>query len=805
MAPAPTRQRWTRWAIAALIGATIAACQHTSSVKRVLPGRPTGQFAELSESDLSAIVVCNDTLGRTERVRKTESPRCAPCVPMGSYQSAERSLAHARRLWLQGARAPYDTLDEGANCAQLSYRYALEQRPTDDSLLVEYTLFRLADERDSVRAAALRALDDRLGERLNANLRPVASEMLAQLASGIWDRAQRQLERPFDLDYSRSEQRVHDLAANAPALAHIPRIPPTAAGLGESEAEWASRLFIRAAQLTASSPERSRLLRLGLAPWVVLENWRVLDSVGRALLRLSPTDSVIRPAIALAAYYRIRRPVAESPGVMLLFDSALRAMPRVDSLRYDTFDGMLTQQDDDWRYGFLPSDRELLDTRGWTVLDPLWSTPVNEIRLAKRARIAEADYRYADIARAGQAGSETRAGEMLVRLGTPSPAWQVADHPYAGRRWIARGWRTMNVTSELDDGPETYRVFYGAGFSIDRAALFQSTGESGCSLPKTEIPTFYNCAQYRRADWIGVPFYATTDTIDVTVARFRAAGDSADVYIGARVPLRGFKPEIALDAEKSDRITISAWLTTAFGAPVFHATVADALPDPNAIATLKQWSGRVGSLNLMHRVEALEPTRPNGARGAAQFTSESQIAFPLRGFGISDVLIAASARIRTNAKSSPRWSDLDVRPNGGVIAPGQTFAMAWEVYGLAPGPDGRVRWRVQLRRERGDVVTHDDMKAVLTFSRSAGTKVLPNESDAPDVSYARDALASPVVLDNLKFGLSDASPGRHVVRVKIDDLVSGRSVSRSVSVRVLPTDAQKRGTLQFAPPPRANR
>ena len=77
-------------------------------------------------------------------------------------------------------------------------------------------------------------------------------------------------------------------------------------------------------------------------------------------------------------------------------------MPRADSLRYDTFDELLTARDDEWRYGFLPSDRERMDKRGWKVLDPLWSTPVNEVRLARRARVAEADYRYADVAGPGR-------------------------------------------------------------------------------------------------------------------------------------------------------------------------------------------------------------------------------------------------------------------------------------------------------------------------------------------------------------------------------------------------------------------
>jgi len=56
----------------------------------------------------------------------------------------------------------------------------------------------------------------------------------------------------------------------------------------------------------------------------------------------------------------------------------------------------------------------------------LWSTAINEIRLARRARIAEADYRHADITRPGESGSETPPGRILVQRGSPAPSWEVS-------------------------------------------------------------------------------------------------------------------------------------------------------------------------------------------------------------------------------------------------------------------------------------------------------------------------------------------------------------------------------------------
>ena len=169
---------------------------------------------------------------------------------------------------------------------------------------------------------------------------------------------------------------------------------------------------------------------------------------------------------------------------------------------------------------------------------------------------------------------------------------------------------------------------------------------------------------------------------------------------------------------------------------------------------------------------------------------------------MSDVLVAAT--VKPSSQRVPlQWTDLTITPNAGVVAPGQHFALAWENYALKPGPDGRVRWRVQIKRERGEIVVRDDMKDVLTGSARAGTKVLANEADAPDVSFTRDAPASGVTVDFLSTFSFDRVPvGKHVLRVQVEDLIAHTKVSRSVSVRVLAPDSQRRGTLLFPSPTR---
>lgn len=770
------------------------ACHQQSSVRRVLPGVSTGNFSELSESSLNSIVICHDTLGRPMTPdRSVVVTRCTPCVPYGMQASLDRSLEHARQLWTQGARAPYDTNDIGARCARLAYSYARQHRPDDDALAVEIALMELTAAEDATRAGALARVDSLVGGQLNHGYTERAAAIVGQLGHGMWDRAQRQLERPDGIRRAEVERDAHNLAKGAPQMAYLPLLPVTSRALGVSEALWAARLFNQAAAWTEPGPRRAQYRRLALAPWVVLSDWIGLDSAAQAMLQREPRDSIARSARALAAYRRMTQPVLESPAVSALFDSALAAMPRVDSARYDSFDDVLSDTDEEWRYQLLPDRRIALDQRGWAVIDPMWSTPVNEIRLARRARMADADFRYADLTAAAQSGSETEPGQMLLRRGAPLQRWEVTSSE--NRRYrLMRGWKGLLAISDIAQGTSgkefDWRPFYGPWFSAGYAAGFETTDP--CTSKTDPFHTLYLCALNTPADWTDVPLYGKTDFIDVIVARFRAPGDSVDMYVGSRVPLRGFRSRDDVRAQPSDRITMGFWLTNELGESIIHDSVTRALPPQNLLAWTQQWTARVGTSRMMHRVEAIEPTMPSGARGVARFTSDAQASFPVRGFGMSEVLIAESAT--PGPRPARRWSDLVIQPNGGTVAPEAPFSMVWEVYGLAPDANGRTRWRVRIKREQGAVVIRSDMKDVLSGAATAGSRVLPNESTAPDLSYTREGGSEGVMLENIRFGLGNAPEGYHVVNVTVDDLVSGKSVTRGVSIRVLKPSSQRRGT-----------
>ena len=148
---------------------------------------------------------------------------------------------------------------------------------------------------------------------------------------------------------------------------------------------------------------------------------------------------------------------------------------------------------------------------------------------------------------------------------------------------------------------------------------------------------------------------------------------------------------------------------------------------------------------------------------------------------MSDVLIADSAVIEGPVQS---WRDLRIAPNAAVIETGGSLALAWEIYDLAPDSTGQARWRVSVSRESGRTVIHDDVRSIIVGALGAGVQVVANEPGANMISYARADAASKTIIETLRFQWPTVSPGRHVLIVRIEDTVSGRTAQRAVNVLV---------------------
>jgi hypothetical protein len=107
---------------------------------------------------------------------------------------------------------------------------------------------------------------------------------------------------------------------------------------------------------------------------------------------------------------------------------------------------------------------------------------------------------------------------------------------------------------------------------------------------------------------------------------------------------------------------------------------------------------------------------------------------------------------------------------------------------------------VKLKREDGTILSSVDVQSVIAGSPNAGTQLVANEPDASGITYTRTEPVRETVVEYLRFNMSDAAPGRHVLIVTVDDLVANRTMSRSVSVRILPPSLQDRSARGVSAP-----
>jgi hypothetical protein len=739
--------------------------------------------------DLATLLICTDSLGIV--VDEPKAALCTPCIPYPNGTALETAVRHSRRLMAQAPSLPMVRDQRYLQCIRHGFDLSIAARRSSHALRAEAAGYEVFSQVSGIRADAIRSVDVTVDTLIAVDDSLHAAYIVELFARAIWERSQRLLSRA-DIGVDTIELEVHHLGKALKSLRRLPMPPAPSKVLGVSEAHWASALFSYSAQLAVRADSiRTRMTRLALAPYVVLEDWGSLDSAARVVLASHPRDSVAPIARALARFHRITHPMREYPVAMATFDSALRALPRVDSAAYDDFNEILKQQDDRWREQHFISDRIELDDRSWALFDPIWLTPVNELHLVRRARMADANFRYAHLAKSGQSGSEVPLGIILLRRGVPEVRWRyrrTAD----GHDSFVRTWPGGYSTQQVFSGDTAkWTVFYTDEMTLPVRVLKPLDKVTGCASP---VPTLYLCARADNASWFDVPFEARQDTIDVTAARFRSSADSLDYYFGARIPLRKFMHRDDTDAERSDSIIYGATIATARGIQQFQQRATRDLPRFNEVAFHSQWRARVPVGDIMHRIEAYEPRKLASARGSRMLTSVGAATYVTSGFGMSDVLVADS--ISQTRRTARNWRDLRTVANGGVTAPGGGVAMGWEIYGLTRGADGRSRWRVTLSREDGRAVVNMDVRSLIIGDPEAGVKVVSAEPDATMLSFVRNEPSQPVMVEYIRFRMPDVGTGRHVLRVRIEDLLNNRVTQKSVSVRVLDPKTQARQQRQ---------
>ena len=401
--------------------------------------------------------------------------------------------------------------------------------------------------------------------------------------------------------------------------------------------------------------------------------------------------------------------------------------------------------------------------------------------------MANADFRFAHLVPAGQSGRSTDIGIVVIKRGLPEQRWRLGGlgprFPIYRRSWSS----ALGFTLARPGDDWHFASIYSDDMTLQRLIHLPPDDRGGC--PGVSQPTLFRCTRYSPASWAEIPILAFSDTIDVTVARFRAAADSVDLYVSSRLPLRWFWTRNLPDARATDSIWYGLTVEDAFGKRFVQSIRPRALPT-RELEWREQWMVRVPAVNMMHRVEAFLPAQQQMAIGSRLLTSVDESRFVINDFGMSDVLVADAVSSRTAVTKSMRA--LDITPNGAVIKPGGTVALAWEIYGLSADSEGIARWNVTISREDGRFVDRGDVRAVIVGSPGANAQVQPNEPGASLIKYNRSERVQPTIVEMLRFGMPNITSGRHVLVLRVEDLVSKRVIERSVSLRVLDPAEQSR-------------
>ena len=392
----------------------------------------------------------------------------------------------------------------------------------------------------------------------------------------------------------------------------------------------------------------------------------------------------------------------------------------------------------------------------WLMADPLWATNDNQHRLEFLSRVVDAELCFG-VEEFGIKGADTERGEVFVRYGPPPAIISFPPDP-------------------MRDASQDIRVLWW--YSADEAFLFDQLPTYGVArLEPDDRRELRRLRDTIPVVWRNAGEERMVDSVNVEAVRFRAPGDSGDIYVAAAVPVRKLVEGVDLmrGALQVDLEGFN-WRAERVFDQTDRRVISFSHGDTDEI---RAWRQRLHAGTYLYRVEALQPDAMRGARGASRIDM-----VPRRGFGLSDLLVARTVTPRAG-DAPTRWSDFDIVPNFGRVHRGQTFALLWETYDLAPR-DGNDSYEVGITiapEQSGGGIGGFFARIVGGVAGAVG--LAHASGDSITLQYPRRTPAAPTNVDFVTLDVGDSPAGRYVVRVTVTDKVSGRSATEEHAITVL--------------------
>jgi GWxTD domain-containing protein len=520
--------------------------------------------------------------------------------------------------------------------------------------------------------------------------------------------------------------------------------------------EWSGeREYLRAADHFANAvradPSNQSALRHTYMELADRQRWMELQHAAHMRVDADSGDAWAWLAAGLAEY-RLGNDMAADTA----FTRGLRILPGQERARYDRLARIFTPRDSAGIAELTRPERDYLERMYWLMADPLWTTSDNEHRLEFLSRVIYAELRFS-VEEFGIHGADTDRGEVYVRYGPPPAV--ISFPPDAARHAESRT-----------------RILWW--YSTDESFLFRELPTYGVATLMPEDERELN----RLRDtvpvvWLNAGDNRFVDSIPVQLVRFRAPADSGDVFVAASVPVSRLTTGIDLARGALD-LDFRAYTWSA--EPVFHDSTREVLDftKTGGRGELRSWNTRVPPGAFLYRVEALQPDAMRGARGASRIEVS-----PRRGFGMSDLLVAAKVKQRPGS-TADRWSDFEIDPNLGIVKRGEPFSLLWETYGLTPR-DGNNEYDVTITLSRVRRGGLGGFAAKIVGGVAGLVGVSRGGGDEVTLAFPRRIPARDVALDHVTLDLGDASPGPYNLDVTIIDRATGRRVVRKSAIAVV--------------------
>ena len=539
---------------------------------------------------------------------------------------------------------------------------------------------------------------------------------------------------------------------------------------GDGEYKPAETFFREALDAAPDDPRAFRHMAMLLEE---KNRWRELTVIARERVARHRGEPLALLVMGLASY-RDGQPEQAAAA----FDTAVAHLGAPERGRLFSFVRLLPHKDS-LAYARAPENAKANTERSfWAMADPLWSRPGDDPRYEFLARVTYAELRWT-VEELGVRGADSDRGEIYVRFGPPDTIAVVRGSDYSVERsgpmdQSGPGFTRANpngkdpvqarmplpsdVVTIWDYNTGLTMVFWGAP-AYGTARIPQNDGALVQEVIDSRSAAFDNLASGR------------INEMPLRTARFRAGGDSVELVFLTQAPVSAIHGSSAANAPVRE----FAWL--------FGRDVPNAYRDSSVVEGdgKKAWVYRVPRSMFMYRVEATAEGSSVSGRAMTWINANADTAtgFTLRGFGMSDVLLATTAESRTPTPN--RWRDFDFTPLLGSLARRSNLEMIWENYELGQR-NGQAQYQLTITVQR--VRSTAGRIAAQIIGVAASAVGITRRDDRVILQIERSTPYAATIADHIGIALADTPAGTYRVTLEINDRTSGRKSSRSTEITI---------------------